>query len=238
MSISAFKENRVTVISIETQEAAALTASHPQSVADLLVGEQMMQSSVAGALGTVQILVGVFNVGLGPERTGTYPYWLGALFIAAGVVSILAEAVSLPCLVGFSAIVNIVVSISSIVGIVLYAIHLASFTVIWMCGQSDSRKSDNCAFLAGLAKRLLTGMDITLIVMSVLQLCVCISLAVLSIKSLCNRARQQSGKEVEIQQPASRKSSELVLVKKANSPELQVQESGNIISKSTCWPLI
>uniref|UniRef100_A0A8C6NLH6 Uncharacterized protein n=1 Tax=Nothobranchius furzeri TaxID=105023 RepID=A0A8C6NLH6_NOTFU len=179
----------------------------------------MMQSSVAGALGTVQILVGVFNVGLGPERTGTYPYWLGAL-------------------VGFSAIVNIVVSISSIVGIVLYAIHLASFTVIWMCGQSDSRKSDNCAFLAGLAKRLLTGMDITLIVMSVLQLCVCISLAVLSIKSLCNRARQQSGKEVEIQQPASRKSSELVLVKKANSPELQVQESGNIISKSTCWPLI
>ena len=35
--------------------------------------------TVLHLLQTVQIMVGVFNVGLGPERTDTYPYWLGVL---------------------------------------------------------------------------------------------------------------------------------------------------------------
>lgn len=53
---------------------------------------------------------------------------------------------------GFSVFVNIVGSILSIVAIVLYALHLARFTVIGMCGTLDDRNSKNCLFLASLAK--------------------------------------------------------------------------------------
>ncbi|XP_054878894.1 uncharacterized protein LOC129353570 [Poeciliopsis prolifica] len=139
-------------------------------------------SSVVVALGTVQVMVGVFNVGLGPERAETFPYWLAVPFIAAGVLSLLADMFPFRCLMGFSTFLNVAGSILSIVAIVLYAVHLANFTVIGMCGILDERKSKNCLFLANLAQKLLRGVDITMIVMSVLQLCVCISLAVLGNK--------------------------------------------------------
>ncbi|XP_024866801.1 uncharacterized protein LOC108248880 isoform X2 [Kryptolebias marmoratus] len=161
--------------------------------------KELMSSSVVGALGTVQILVGVFNIGLGPQRIEAYPFWLGALFITAGIVSILADMFPFPCLVGFSAFVNIVGAILSIVGIVLYAIHVATFTIIWMCANNNNLNSNNnnnnnnCIFLANLAQKLLRGVDITMIVVSVLQLCVSISLAVLGIKSLCYRGRDEVG---------------------------------------------
>ncbi|KAM4581546.1 membrane-spanning 4-domains subfamily A member 12-like [Odontesthes bonariensis] len=159
-------------------------------------------SSVIRALGTVQIMVGVFNVGLGPERTGTYPYWLGALFIAAGVVSVLADMFPLVCSRAFAAFVNIVGSIFSIVGIVLYALHLANFSVIWMCGNNAAHNTDkNCTYVAYLAQKLLRGVDITLIILAVLQLCVCISLAVFSVRALCNRGRDEGVREAEIYQP-------------------------------------
>lgn len=160
-----------------------------------------MWSSVVGALGTVQIMVGVFNIGLGPERAETYPIWLGVLFITAGVISLLADRFPFRCLMGFSVFVNIVGSILSIVAIVLYALHLARFTVIGMCGTLDDRNTKNCLFLASLAKRLLRGVDISMIVMSVLQLCVCISLTVLGIKALCCRGKEEDVVNVEIQQP-------------------------------------
>uniref|UniRef100_A0A087XZJ3 Uncharacterized protein n=2 Tax=Poecilia formosa TaxID=48698 RepID=A0A087XZJ3_POEFO len=156
-------------------------------------------SSVVRALGTVQIMVGVFNVGLGPERVETFPYWLGVPFMAAGVLSLLADRFPLRWLTGFSVFLNIAGSILSIVAIVLYAVHLASFTVIGMCGILDETNSKNCIFLANLAQKLLRGVDITMIVMSVLQLCVCISLAVLGNKAFYYRRKDV--KDVVIQQP-------------------------------------
>ncbi|XP_016536428.1 uncharacterized protein LOC103150813 isoform X1 [Poecilia formosa] len=158
-----------------------------------------VKKNVLNVSQTVQIMVGVFNVGLGPERVETFPYWLGVPFMAAGVLSLLADRFPLRWLTGFSVFLNIAGSILSIVAIVLYAVHLASFTVIGMCGILDETNSKNCIFLANLAQKLLRGVDITMIVMSVLQLCVCISLAVLGNKAFYYRRKDV--KDVVIQQP-------------------------------------
>ncbi|XP_023187285.1 uncharacterized protein LOC111608194 [Xiphophorus maculatus] len=192
MAVSVDTDNGVTAVTIATDNRSML-AQWRQTVKALPCGPSWRSgSSVVGALGTVQIMVGVFNVGLGPERVETFPYWLGVPFIAAGVLSLLADRFPFRCLMGLSVFLNVAGSILSIVAIVLYAVHLASFTVIGMCGILDERNSKNCMFLANLAQKLLRGVDITMIVMSVLQLCVCISLAVLG-----NKAFYYRGKDVK-----------------------------------------
>ena len=63
----------------------------------------------------------------------------------------------------FAALVNIVGAIFSIVGIVLYALHLANFSVIWMCGNIAAHGADkNCTYLAYLAQVSLTQSPNTL----------------------------------------------------------------------------
>ncbi|XP_055359229.1 uncharacterized protein LOC114843143 isoform X3 [Betta splendens] len=142
-----------------------------------------MQTDVMAALGTIQVLVGLFNAGLGSGRTSTRPgdladlraaYWLGAVFAAA-------------CWVGFTALVNIVAAIFAIVGVVLYVIDLGDASLVWICNLSGRSLHDHdgsCVYVAHFAQSLLTAMDITLIVLAVLQLCVCISMAVLCIRAL------------------------------------------------------
>ncbi|XP_026173034.1 uncharacterized protein LOC113136424 [Mastacembelus armatus] len=170
----------------------------------------LMQTSVAAALGTIQIMVGLFNIGLGPGRTSTHPgdltslraaYWLGALYTATGILSLLVGRYPSLCLVGFAVFVNIVGSIFAIVGIVLYATDLRDASVIWMCNSPNAADyKDNCINVAYFAQSLLTGMDITLIVLAVLQLCVCISFAVLGIRALANRKKKEGGRPVGIYQ--------------------------------------
>ncbi|XP_043974260.1 uncharacterized protein LOC122831823 isoform X2 [Gambusia affinis] len=148
MSVSVDANTGVTAVTIATDNRSKL-AQRRQIVRALPCGPSWRSgskgSSVVGALGIVQIMVGVFNVVLGPERAETFPYWLGVPFIAAGVLSLLADRFPFRCL------------------------------------------------------KLLRGVDITMIVMSVLQLCVCISLAVLGNKAFYYRWKYV--KDVLIQQP-------------------------------------
>ncbi|XP_039972758.1 uncharacterized protein LOC120783687 isoform X2 [Xiphias gladius] len=173
----------------------------------------LMQTNATAALGTIQIMVGLFNIGLGPGRTSTHPgdlthlgaaYWLGAVYIAAGIVSVFAGQCPSLCLVGFAVFVNIVGAIFAITGIVLYAIDLGDASVIWMCDQKRQHADNNgdkCRYVALFAQSLLTGMDVTLIILAVLQLCACISFAVLGIKALINRKKEEGGRYVDIYQP-------------------------------------
>lgn len=105
---------------------------------------------------------------------------------------------------------NIVGSIFAIVGIVLYAVHLGTVNMSWRCHGPDANYS--CYYLAAVAQvstlsqngfiacffklnntnekiplsvqKLLTAADVTLIIMAVLQLCVSITVAAVSITSL------------------------------------------------------
>ncbi|XP_040900909.1 high affinity immunoglobulin epsilon receptor subunit beta-like isoform X1 [Toxotes jaculatrix] len=160
----------------------------------------MMQTNVTAALGTIQIMVGLFNIGLAPGRTSTHSedlgnaYWLGVVYIAAGIMSVFAGRWPSLFLVGFAVFVNIVATVFAIIGIVLYAIDLGNVSIIWMCDRNRhnaDNHGDNCRYLAFFAQSLLTGMDITLIVLAVLQLCVCISFSVLALKALVNRKKEE-----------------------------------------------
>ncbi|XP_068591842.1 high affinity immunoglobulin epsilon receptor subunit beta-like isoform X1 [Cebidichthys violaceus] len=172
----------------------------------------LMQSNTISALGTIQIMVGLFNIGLGPGRTSLHPedfahlgaaYWLGGVFIVAGILSLLANRFPCPCLVGFAVLVNIVGSIFAVVGIGMYATDINDVSNTRFCdGYNAHRSGDNCKYVKYFFQRLMTAMDITMIVLTVLQLCVCISVTVLGIRALFNmRKEEQGGRDEDIYQP-------------------------------------
>ncbi|XP_013770823.1 uncharacterized protein LOC102201021 [Pundamilia nyererei] len=172
-----------------------------------------MPNGAFAVLGTIQIMVGLFNIGLGPGRTSTHPgdltslgapYWLGAVCIAAGILSIIIGQCPCLCFTWYAVFMNIAGCIFAITGIVLYAIDLAEASVVWMCdlNWSTAQFNDNCKYVAFFAQSLLTAMDITLIVLTVLQLCVCISTTVLGIRALGNRMKEkQDLRHAEIYKP-------------------------------------
>ncbi|XP_040901125.1 high affinity immunoglobulin epsilon receptor subunit beta-like [Toxotes jaculatrix] len=178
------------------------------------VYQGQMQTSVTVTLGTIQIMVGLFNIGLGPGRSSTQPgdftslgaaYWLGAVFIVTGIMSILAGQFPSSCLVGFTVFMNIAGAIFAITGIVLYAIDLKDASLLWICDRSTisvDQYEDNCRNVALFAQNLLRSMDITMIVFTVLQLCVSVQFAILGIKALTSEMKKEEGdKDVEDQQP-------------------------------------
>lgn len=206
MSITVVKEKAATVIT----EAKSMFPPLCQNLKALCcspvscwANRGLMQSPVIGAFGAVEIMMGLFNIGLGPGRTRMHPedftdlkaaYWLGAVYIIAGCVSVCADRFPSRRLVGFAVFVNIVSTIFAIVGIVLYALDLGDASLRRMCDEKNYNDT-NCEFVAHYAQRLMTGMDVTLIVLTALQLCVCISLAVLGINTLLNKGKGAPGGE-------------------------------------------
>ncbi|XP_051813052.1 uncharacterized protein LOC127536502 [Acanthochromis polyacanthus] len=196
MTVPVVKEKPVTVVTVAT-EGKSLCPPLCQILKALCyspvccsVNRGLMRSPVIGALGAVQIMVGLFNIGLGPGRMSMHPedftdlkaaYWLGAMYIAAGIVSVFANRFPSRRLVGFAVFMNIVGSSFAVVGIVLYAIDLGESSFSWWC---DDNSNDGCRFMADYVQRLLTGMDVTLIVLASFQLCVCVNFTVLFIKAL------------------------------------------------------
>ncbi|XP_023186837.1 high affinity immunoglobulin epsilon receptor subunit beta-like isoform X3 [Xiphophorus maculatus] len=165
-----------------------------------------VQTCWAAATGTVQIMVGVLNIGLGPGRTSTRlgdftslgaAYWLGAVFIVTGIMTVLAGRFPSSCLVGFSVLLNIVGAIFSITGIVLYSIDLINSSLLWVCDRSGSdpdRYDDRCRNVAAFDQNLLTSLDRTLILLAVLLLVVSISFAALGIGFLTGEVKEEEVK--------------------------------------------
>ncbi|KAK7886710.1 hypothetical protein WMY93_026331 [Mugilogobius chulae] len=155
-----------------------------------------MQMCVASVLGVMQILVGLVNIGLGPGRTHVRPgdvaalwaaYWLGAVFVVSGVFTIVSGTCRAPCLTGFGTVLNLLGALFSITGLVLYSLDLSHVSVVWMCDRRAD--SDPCRHVAAIAQRALSWMDISLLVLMLLQLCVNISAAVLSFMSRTDKVQ-------------------------------------------------
>uniref|UniRef100_I3J1W8 Transmembrane protein 176l.4 n=1 Tax=Oreochromis niloticus TaxID=8128 RepID=I3J1W8_ORENI len=87
-------------------------------------------------LGTLQIMIGLLNIGLGLILYSTwnspylnylgFPFWLAALFIIFGIVCILSEKYPSPCLVILTVILNLTGVAFAITGIALYGISLVN----------------------------------------------------------------------------------------------------------------
>lgn len=195
----------ISTLTRENEATEALGCNSP--VWCLLLGGSAPTTTIS-TLGAVQIMVGLFNVGLADTHTSHAAsslasvgvgIWLGALFLASGILSVSASRFPFSCLVGFAVFVNIVGSIFAIVGIVLYAIHLGTVNMSWRCYGPDGNYS--CYYLAAVAQNLMTAADITLIIMAVLQLCVSITVTVLSVTTLLRKRTEHFGEDVDVLEP-------------------------------------
>ncbi|KAK2909861.1 hypothetical protein Q8A73_007576 [Channa argus] len=208
MSVTVHRDKHETGVTMKTDTKSMLPplcqylAALCYSPVCCTVCKGLLHNIVTAALGTIQIMVGLFNVVLGTGRSSTHSgdltdlraaYWLGAVYTAAGIMAVFAGWFPSFRLVGFAVLMNIVGSIFAIVGIVLYAIDLGDVSIPSMCNLNGHSGDDydNCVYVAFLAQHLLTGLDITLIILAVLQLCVCISFAVLGIRALVSRQKDK-----------------------------------------------
>ncbi|CAL8355531.1 unnamed protein product [Arctogadus glacialis] len=162
------------------------------------------------ALGAMQVMVGLINIGLGGVLStsgssyllwefGYFSYWMGSLFIVFGFLCILSEKFPSLCLVVSSVTAQLSGVGFSITAVVLYSINLFyGEDGSWPCennrydfrsrstGPPIDYSSDIEKCLEGLSiiKAILRGVNGLLIILSVLQLCLSISCVVLGIKAV------------------------------------------------------
>lgn len=188
-----------------------------------------LQSTSQSVLGALQIMTGVFNIGLGSILIGSvvgswyemdftgFPFWLGTLFILFGTTTILSEKFPSPCLVIVSVILNLCGVAFAITAIVLYSINLANAGYWWMCEGNDywyDRQTSTpspdkaavqkiCMEATHVSMIFVRSISIVLIVLAVLELCLVISSATLGIKALCRRqsAGDKSTQQSELYKP-------------------------------------
>ncbi|XP_068426418.1 transmembrane protein 176B-like isoform X1 [Clinocottus analis] len=148
-------------------------------------------------------------------RETLFPVWIGALILLFGIVGILSEKFPSPCLVIVNVILNLAGVAFSIAAIVLYTINIANIRLWWMCDKYDSGgyynsryrqattttaspgekyMTEKCLEGKELTLMLLRSMNALLIVLSVLELCLVISSAVLGIKALKSRGKGEEEK--------------------------------------------
>ncbi|KAM9309386.1 membrane-spanning 4-domains subfamily A member 15-like [Pholidichthys leucotaenia] len=167
-------------------------------------------------LATLQIMVGLLNLGVGPiilaseaswrvDHTG-FPYWLGGLFILFGIICIFSEKYPSLCLIIITVILNLVGVAFAITGIVLYSIHVGSMDIYLRCDYSyywydrttpapsyeDGLLRNKCNEAKTLFLVLVGSMDVVMIILSTLQLCVTISSFILGVKALKNKVKGQN----------------------------------------------
>ncbi|XP_027142863.1 membrane-spanning 4-domains subfamily A member 8-like isoform X1 [Larimichthys crocea] len=177
-----------------------------------------VQKSSQSVLGALHIMVGLLNIGLGAILFGGggisrwmyiigFPFWLGALFMLFGAMNILSEKCPSPCLVILSVILNLAGVAFAIAAIVLYSIQITSISFWRLCRSYDyfdyysrystpSRHEDimteKCLEAKALILMIRRGIIAVLIVLSVLEICVSISSAVLGIKALRSREKKEN----------------------------------------------
>ncbi|XP_058232955.1 uncharacterized protein tmem176l.1 [Hemibagrus wyckioides] len=173
------------------------------------------------ALATIQIMVGIMNLGFGSLSSAIYyvryfesiSLWIGGVIIAIGIMCILTEKFPSPCLVFLAVLMNIASAALAITSIVNYSMDLAGKRFWDTCdppGRQDYLYSWTtpspskiamwdevfkkrlemyrvCEENKQIIQKLFRGLDIMMIVLSVLHLCIAISWCVLSIKALCKK---------------------------------------------------
>ncbi|XP_034553303.1 transmembrane protein 176B-like [Notolabrus celidotus] len=156
MSVTMTKADGVTVLTLTSDPQSAvppicqILKSLCYSPVCCSVSQHLkkIQGASQSALGALQIMIGLLNIGLGAILTSSgagswwqmdsslFPFWIGGLFIFFGAMSILSEKCPSPCLV----ILNVILSVSgvafAIAAIVLYSINIAHIYMWWECEQS------------------------------------------------------------------------------------------------------
>ncbi|KAL7394572.1 hypothetical protein ABVT39_028123 [Epinephelus coioides] len=189
-----------------------------------------VQGSSQSILGALHIMVGLLNIGFGvillSNHGGSwwsmgdkaFPFWLGALFMLFGIISIVSEKYPSPCLVIINVILNLAGVGFAIASIILYSINIA---VVWVWVECDNYNNnynydyysrhrltatpspgeeilkENCLKGEEMVLMLLTSINAVLIVLSALELCLVISSAVMGIKALRSSEKEEDKKTAD-----------------------------------------
>ncbi|KAG7469566.1 hypothetical protein MATL_G00130320 [Megalops atlanticus] len=160
MSVSVSKSEGVTVITMTSDPGSSCPLVFQllgnlccSPVCAVSQGLRRLLAGTLSALGIVQIMVGLFNIGLGVillNGSDSYlywigaPYWLGGLFIAAGIMSILGERFPSPCLVFLTTCMNLASACLAVTAIVLYSVDLAKgYNFSWSCKSYEHEYTSN-----------------------------------------------------------------------------------------------
>ncbi|XP_009290937.1 uncharacterized protein tmem176l.3a [Danio rerio] len=185
----------------ETQRVGICTQSYSyfKSCNMTFAGTQDLKDKLTGthkALGIVQIVVGVMNITVGFFGFGS-SFLIGGVFLVIGIMCVLAVKFPSQRLLVILVFLNIVSAAMAISAVVLYSLDLAmgnNFSCYENYGYYSPNNGfrgnsfDNCLYYRNLSKIILGGLDIMMIMLSVLQLCVTISFCVLTGKVLCNKS--------------------------------------------------
>ncbi|MEQ2275569.1 hypothetical protein XENORESO_005554 [Xenotaenia resolanae] len=179
-----------------------------------------IQRKSHSVLGAMQIMIGLLIIGFGAilrASTSTdwrlnkteFPFWLGALFITFGVMNVLSEMFPSPCLVILNVILNLAGVAFAITAIVFYSIYISHLRLWRDCYFSRSYNkfyyitappSDleseffRLVCLEGnyVFKVILIGLNVLLIILSILELCVVITSVLIGIKALKNSGKEEN----------------------------------------------
>uniref|UniRef100_A0A8C8DHE8 Uncharacterized protein n=1 Tax=Oryzias sinensis TaxID=183150 RepID=A0A8C8DHE8_9TELE len=225
MSVMMTKGEGVTVITLNSDPSSScppicqILKGLCYSPALCSVSQPLKKKASLSILGAIQIMIGLLNIGPGlilrtSQLTAWYlnmtefPIWLGALFIAFGFMCILSERFPSRCLVVLNVIVSVAGVAFSITAIVLYSIYIANMEP-WGCDYgyygyptpatvTRTPLQEKCNEIQQLTLVLLRGLNGVLIVLSVLELCVVISAAILGIKALRSNRQNKVSAPLQI----------------------------------------
>ncbi|XP_066537654.1 transmembrane protein 176A-like [Hoplias malabaricus] len=223
MSVTVAKSEGVTVLTV-TSDPKSKCPLICQILGTLCCGSfcsvsqtlKQKLGNIYTALGTAQIFYGLMNLAVGAVYTIIYIYgvlyscgfWLGGVFIAIGIICVVAKRFFSQCLVTMMLLLNLASAALSITAVVLYAIdfnfmYYYFYGCSWIndqyrYGPSDLKMKmmENCEDIMYRQKVLRRGMDIMMIFLGVILLCLTISSCVLSLKALCKKKGDKMDPEI------------------------------------------
>ncbi|KAK2903567.1 hypothetical protein Q8A67_008280 [Cirrhinus molitorella] len=156
------------------------------------------------ALLTLQIMVGVMNIAVGFFGF-IFAFGIGGVFLVVGIVCALAVKFPGPKMLVFAVILNVVSAALAMTAAVLYSMDLAMGSSLscyreynnyyyspnneWFASKKSNFES--CFYYKNLSEMILGGLNIMMVVLSVLQLCVTITFCVLTGKALCKKEEDE-----------------------------------------------
>ncbi|XP_043116584.1 uncharacterized protein tmem176l.1 [Puntigrus tetrazona] len=177
------------------------------------------------ALGVMQIIFGVVNLvfGILVKSSGIWNnmtesglvFWIGGVVLIIGIVTVLAAKFPSPVLLVIAAILNVVSAGLAITAIVMCSADLATGNHLYCdtgynsfynsdvtSSPEQKRRTEICLEYKYRSQMILGGLDIMMIVLSVLQICVSISFCVLTGKALCKKEEdEKSVEDPELDKP-------------------------------------